>query len=524
MSMPKKREAFLKFLAALGIDLEITNRVANPMMFDERTGAVTLRLPESQMDAASDGLEILVLPEEPAPQEQPTPKPLPRPKPNPIVATKQNAFSTFSLNVSDVSFKLAAASLEQGKLPDPGSVRSEEFVNAFDYRDPAPASGEKLAFAWDRARDPFAHNRDLIRFSVQTAAAGREPGRALNLVVLLDNSGSMERVDRVMIVRQALRVLSQQLTDADTISVVAFARTPRLVVDGLAGNRTDELLGRVLNLNPQGGTNLEAAMDLAYATAQKHFSEKGNNRVILLTDGAANLGNVDPATLKRKVESFRGKGVALDCFGIGWEGYNDAMLETLSRNGDGRYGFLKRPETVNAEFADQLTGALRVAAKNVKAQIEFNPSRVISWRQIGYEKHQLKKEQFRDNKVDAAEIGAAESGTALYSIQVDPDGTGPIGVARLRFLNPATGGYEEKSWPLAHERNVPSLDRAAPSMRLAACAAIFAEWLARSPYAAEVSPEALAGMLGNAAERFAPDARPERLADMIRQARLFGAP
>ncbi len=306
--------------------------------------------------------------------------------------------------------------------------------------------------------------------------------------------------------------------------MVAFARTPRLVVDGLAGNRTDELLGRVLNLNPQGGTNLEAAMDLAYATAQRHFSEKGNNRVILLTDGAANLGNVDPAALKRNVEGFRGRGVALDCFGIGWEGYNDAMLETLSRNGDGRYGFLNRPETVNAEFADQLAGALRVAAKNVKAQIEFNPSRVISWRQIGYEKHQLKKEQFRDNKVDAAEIGAAESGTALYSIQVDPDGTGPIGVARLRFLNPATGGYEEKSWPLAHERNVPSLDRAAPSMRLAACAAIFAEWLARSPYAAEVSPEALAGMLGNAAERFAPDARPERLADMIRQARLFGAP
>ena len=458
-----------------------------------------------------------------APKPKPA-KPLPRAKPNPIVATKQNAFSTFSLNVSDVSFKLAAASLEQGRLPDPGSVRSEEFVNAFDYRDPAPSGNEKLAFAWERARDPFAHNRDLIRFSVQTAAAGREPGRALNLVVLLDNSGSMERVDRVMIIRQALRVLSQQLTDADKVSVVAFARTPRLVVDGLAGNRTDELLGRVLNLNPQGGTNLEAAMDLAYATAEKHFSEKGNNRVILFTDGAANLGNVDPAALRQKVESFRGKGVALDCFGIGWDGYNDAMLETLSRNGDGRYGFLNRPETVNAEFADQLAGALRVAAKNVKAQIAFNPSRVISWRQIGYEKHQLKKEQFRENKVDAAEIGAAEAGTALYSIQVDPNGTGPIGVARIRFLNPATGVYEEKSWPLAHEKSVPSLDQAAPSMRLAASAAMFAEWLAQSPYAAEVSPEALTGMLGDAAEHFAPDARPEGLANMIRQARLIGAP
>ncbi len=448
----------------------------------------------------------------------------PRAKPNPIVVTKQNAFSTFSLNVSDVSFKLAAASLEQGKLPDPGSVRSEEFVNAFDYRDPAPTGDEKLAFAWERARDPFAHNRDLIRFSVQTAAAGREPGRALNLVVLLDNSGSMERVDRVMIVRQALRVLSQQLTDADTISVVAFARTPRLVVDGLAGNRTDELLERILHLYPQGGTNLEAAMDLAYEIAQKRFSERGNNRVILLTDGAANLGNVDPVALKQKVETFRGKGVALDAFGIGWDGYNDALLETLSRNGDGRYGFLNQPETVNAEFADQLAGALRVAAKNVKAQIEFNPARVVSWRQIGYEKHQLKKEQFRDNRVDAAEIGAAEAGTALYSIQVDPQGSGPLGVARIRFLNPATGVYEEKAWPLAYEKQVPSLEQAAPSLRLAAGAALFAEWLAQSPYAAEVSPEALAGMLGDAAERLAPDARPARLADMIRQARLIGAP
>ncbi|MGY8655870.1 MAG: YfbK domain-containing protein [Verrucomicrobiia bacterium] len=456
----------------------------------------------------------------PAPPAKP--EPTPRAKPNPEVQAKDNPFSNFSLNVSDVSFKLAAASLEKGALPDPATIRSEEFVNAFDYRDPAPTGDAKLAFAFEQARDPFAHNRNLMRFAVQTAAFGREPGRPLNLVVLLDNSGSMERPDRVAIVREALRVLSGQLTEADRVSVVAFARTPRLCVDGLPGNQSEVLLSRVLDLNPQGGTNLEAALNAAYATAQKHFRENGNNRVILFTDGAANLGDIKPEALKQKVESFRAKGVALDCFGIGWDGYNDDLMETLSRNGDGRYGFLNDPAKVAVEFADQLAGSLRVAASNVKAQIEFNPARVVSWRQIGYEKHQLKKEQFRDNKVDAAEIGAAESGTALYSIQADPKGSGPIGVARIRFMNPATGRYEEQSWPLAYNRNSPTLDQAAPSIRLAACAAAFAEWLARSPYAAEVTPDALLGYLNEAVKNYALDARPRQLQSMIQHARLTG--
>src|SRR5207245_10384552 len=129
------------------------------------------------------------------------------PVPQPEVPTRENSFSTFSLNVSDVSFKLAAASLEKGQMPEPASVRSEEFINAFDYRDPEPAPGAPIAFAWERARYPFAQNRDLLRLSVKTAAAGRQPGRPLNIVLLLDNSGSMERADRVRIVREGLRVL-----------------------------------------------------------------------------------------------------------------------------------------------------------------------------------------------------------------------------------------------------------------------------------------------------------------------------
>src|SRR5439155_7757942 len=182
-----------------------------------------------------------------------------------------NAFSTFSMNVSDVSFKLAAASLETGQLPDAASIRSEEFINAFDYRDPEPPNGVPIGFAWERARYPFAQNRDLLRFSIKTAAQGRQAGRPLNLVLLLDNSGSMERADRVQIIHEALKVLATQLTAQDTLSVVTFARTARLWVDGVPGQRAAQLAEELSGLTPEGGTNIEEAMKLAYETARRHY-------------------------------------------------------------------------------------------------------------------------------------------------------------------------------------------------------------------------------------------------------------
>lgn len=425
------------------------------------------------------------------------------------------------MNVSDVSFKLAAASLERQRLPERASVRAEEFFNAMDYHDPAPTSDAKLAFAWERAAHPFAHNRDLIRFSIQTGASGREKGRPLNLVVLLDRSGSMERADRAAIVRQAMRSLAEKLTAQDRISVVAFARTPRLWVDGMRGGDPEALLARIDNLTPEGGTNLEAALDLGYEIAARHFRKEGVNRVILLTDGAANLGDVEPAALKLKAETKRRQGVALDCFGVGWDGYNDVLLEMLSRNADGRYGFLNDVREAGADFSEQLAGALRVAAADVKVQVEFNPNRVVSYRQIGYEKRQLKKEDFRDNSVDAAEIGAAESGTGVYSVQIDRNGVGPLGVVRVRFMNPATGLHEERSWTLFHRRNAPSLADSSASMRLAGCAALFAEWLAGSPYAGGVSLPELHACLGGTPETFANDPRPAQLRTMVRQAQMI---
>jgi Mg-chelatase subunit ChlD/uncharacterized protein involved in exopolysaccharide biosynthesis len=444
---------------------------------------------------------------------------VPLPVPQPEIHTRENAFSTFSLNVSDVAFKLAAASLEKGQMPEPASIRSEEFINAFDYRDPEAPAGVPVAFAWERARYPYAQNRDLLRFSIKTAAHGRQAGRPLNLVLLMDNSGSMERADRVAIIREALKVLASQLQPQDKLSVITFARTAQLRVDGVAGNQAAQVAEDIGGLTPEGGTNIEEAMNLAYQTALRHYLANGINRVVLLTDGAANLGNVEPELLMQKVEANRKQGVALDCFGIGWEGFNDDLLETLSRNGDGRYGFINSPEEAATEFAGQLAGALNVAASDVKVQVEFNPARVTAYRQIGYAKHQLTKEQFRDNTVDAAEIAAQEAGNALYVTEVNPAGQGPLGTVRVRFKVPGTSDYREHEWTVPFSGNAVAMEQGSPAMRLAATASAFSEWLASSPYATEVTPDTLLRYLSGVPEVYGADGRPKKLEWMIRQAK-----
>ena len=451
-----------------------------------------------------------------APIRQPAPN---TPLPQPEILTGSNAFSTFSLNVSDVSFKLAEASLQNGRLPDTASIRSEEFINAFDYRDPEAAPGQPMAFTSERARYPFAQNRELLRFAVKTAAAGRPSGRALNLVLLLDNSGSMERADRVAIIREALRVLAAQLQPQDTVSIVTFARTARLWADGLRGDQAGATLEQVGGITPEGGTNLEEAMRLAYATARRHYLPDGMNRVVLMTDGAANLGNVDPDAFKQKVDAQRQQGIALDCFGIGWEDLNDDLLELLSSNGGGRYAFLNSPEDVAKEFAAKLAGALQIAAADVKVQVEFNPARVISYRQIGYAKHQLTKEQFRDNTVAAGEIAAQEAGNALYTIETNPKGDGPVATVHVRYRIPGTQDYREHGWDVAYTGTAPALDQSTPAMRLAATASAFSEWLAASPYAQEVTLDELQKLLRGVPEIYGADDRPKQLETMLQAAK-----
>jgi hypothetical protein len=191
----------------------------------------------------------------------------------------------------------------------------------------------------------------------------------------------------------------------------------------------------------------------------------------------------------------------------------------LSRNGDGRYGFVNTPEEAATEFAGQLAGALHVAASDVKVQVEFNPARVTAYRQIGYAKHQLTKEQFRDNTVDAAEIAAQEAGNALYTVEVNPAGEGPLCIVRVRFKFPGTVVYREHEWAVPYNGGAVSMEQASPAMRLAASASSFSEWLVASPFAVEVTPDALLGYLSGVPDIYGADARPKKLEWMIRQAK-----
>ena len=433
--------------------------------------------------------------------------------------TADEPVSTFSLNVSDVSFKLAHASLQQGALPAPEAVRPEEFINALNYHD-IPSEGRlPVAVLTERARLDFGHQQEVLRISLKTRSSGRSAQQPMNLVVLLDNSGSMERPDRQIIVQRSLESLMSALAAHDRVSLITFARQPRLWAEALSPTEALARVNELTQVFPEGGTNLEAALETAYSIAAKNYQHKGKNRVILLTDGAANLGNTRGEALRTLVEFNRQSGIALDSFGIGFDGFEDERLEALTRNGDGRYAFLNSAEDVETNFLRQLTGALNVAAKNVKVQITFNPERVDRYRQIGYAKHQLKKEQFRDNRVDAAELAAEESGSALYLIATNPNGSGPVGELAIRFQSPETGRYEELSWPLPYSGPAADLEQVSAGTQLATAAAFFAERLADIPYSKSVPLGDLEAIVTRHTEAAAWDPAINELKGMIQQAR-----
>jgi hypothetical protein len=443
------------------------------------------------------------------------------PPPPPLEETSaaKEPFSTFSLHVSDVSFRLAQAALARGELPDPSRIRVEEFYNAFDYGDPAPAAGEKIVARIEQAAHPFLQQRNLVRIAMKVPAVGRGAGQPLRLTVLLDTSGSMEREDRAATVRRALGALTGLLAPNDRITLISFARQPRLLAEAVAGDQAGSLVRLAARTPAEGGTNLEEALKLGGELARRHHLAGAQNRIVVLTDGAANLGDADPERLSRAVVALRQQGIAFDACGVGLDGLDDAVLEALTRKGDGRYMVLNSPEAADANFAAKLAGAFRPAAENVKLQVRFNPARVANYRLIGFERHRLAAEDFRNDAVDAAELASEEAAVALYQVEVLPEGTGELGEVFVRFRDPASGGTVERSWTLAHEPGARAFDRATPTLQLAGTAALLAEKLRGGPGAEPVRLREIAGVMDAVRLRYANDPRIQDLATMFAQAR-----
>lgn len=431
-------------------------------------------------------------------------------------------FSTFSLHVSDVSFKLAQAALGQGQWPDATQIRMEDFVNAFDYRDPLPNENEKVACRMEQAIHPFLMQRNLLRVSMRTAATGRSQNTPLRLTLLLDNSGSMERPDRRQTVQRAFQTLTQQLSAADQITLISFANRPRLLADKVAGNQGESLLQLIENLPSEGGTNMEEALVLAHEKAAEQHLAGAQNRIVLLTDGAVNLGDANPDSLARLITQMRDSGIAFDAAGISAQDLNDHVLEALTRQGDGRYYLLDSAAEAGERFAAQIAGALRPSAQNVKVQIEFNPERVGRYQLLGFEKHRLNQQDFRNDQVDAAEMAAAEAGVAVYQFEIKPNGRGDVGSVSVRFRDVSTGHMVERRWPIPYESNASRLEHAAPSLQLAAAAGLFAAKLAGGPLADSVDLAQLQNVLTKLPERVAGQPRVQQLRSMIDQAKAIG--
>lgn len=429
------------------------------------------------------------------------------------------SFSTFSLHVSDVSFKLARAALAKGQWPDSEKVRVEEFVNAFDYGDPMPNKNEKVACRVEQSIHPFLQQRNLLRVSMRTAAAGRSSNTPLRLTLLLDNSGSMERVDRRQTLRRAFALLAQQLKPIDQVTLISFARRPRLLADKISGAQASQLVQIIENLPSEGGTNIQSALQLAFEKAREQQVDAAQNRIILLTDGAVNLGDANPDSLSQMITTMRDAGIAFDAAGIVADGLNDEVLEALSRQGDGRYYLLDSPESADDGFARQIAGALRPSAKNVKVQIEFNPNRVGRYKLLGFEKYRLNKEDFRNDTVDAAEMAAAENGVAVYQFEAKPDGEGDVGSVSVRFRDLSTGQMVENRWPIPYQADAPRADQSTPALRIATSAALFAAKLRGEPLGETVDLEILSDLLSSLPERYRNTNRIGQLQQMIQQAR-----
>ncbi len=479
-------------------------------------GVTTLR--ESlmdQLDKTNERLTRLQMQAPASAKSIPKPAPAPVPIPTDELSANAEAFSTFSLHVSDASFKVAKAALDRGERPDPESVRPEEFYNAFDYGDPTPAPGEPVACAIEQAAHPILPQRNLVRVAMRTGAAGRAASQPLALTVLLDHSGSMEREDRHEGLNQAIVQLASLLKAGDTITVAGFSRTPRLMADRLPGERAKELIDIVRNTPSEGGTNLEEALKLGGDLALRQKNPAAQNRIVLLTDGAANLGNAKPEDLADRIRALRQQGISFDAAGLGAGGVNDRMLETLTRDGNGRYYLIDQPSDADANFAKQLAGAFRPAAENVKVQVHFNPARVGRYKLIGFEKHRLKTEDFRNDKVDAAELAAEEAGVALYQVETLPLGTGEIGEASVRFKDTSTGQMVEQTWTIPYDEKAAAFDQAAPSMQLASLAALAAEKLRGGPLAEATDFQSLTPQVAKVRAHYSTSKKVGDLIEMI---------
>lgn len=419
---------------------------------------------------------------------------------NPIHSVAETPVSTFSADVDTGAYANVRRLLNQGRLPPEGAVRLEEMVNYFPYNYALPSDGSPFGVTTELAASPWNPHTRLLRIGIKASDRAVAELAPANLVFLVDVSGSMDRREGLPRVKSTLKLLVDQLREQDRVSLVVYAGESRVVLEPTSGREKAKIRTAIEQLTAGGSTAGASGIELAYQMAQQAFIPKGINRILLATDGDFNVGISDFDSLKQMAVDKRKTGISLTTLGFGVDNYNEHLMEQLADAGDGNYAYIDNLREARKVLVDQLGSTLAVVAKNVKLQVEFNPAQVSEYRLLGYENRALKREDFSNDKVDAGEIGAGHTVTALYEIvptgekgwleplrygktdAVVSEKKGELAMLRVRYQKPEGGKSLLIERPIASQ-----VAPASEDLRFAAAVAAFSQQLKDGRYTGDFS-------------------------------------
>ena len=335
---------------------------------------------------------------------------------NPFESPKTAPLSTFSIDVDNAAYTNIRRFLNNGQPVPKDAVRVEEMVNFFKYQYPQPVDEHPFSINTEYSQSPWNAKHKLLRIGLQGKNIPTYNLPASNLVFLIDVSGSMSDENKLPLLKESMKVLVKELRAKDKVSIVVYAGAAGVVLEPTSGEDKETIIEAFDNLNAGGSTAGGEGIELAYQLAKQNFIKDGNNRVILATDGDFNVGKSSDADMEDLIEEKRKSGIFLTVLGYGMGNYKDSKMEILADKGNGNYAYIDNIQEANRFLGREFKGSLFAIAKDVKIQIEFNPKHVQAYRLIGYENRKLKAEDFKNDAVDAGELGSGHTVTALYEI------------------------------------------------------------------------------------------------------------
>ena len=444
---------------------------------------------------------------------------------NPFIDTEDDNFSTFAMDVDTASYTVMRRYLRDGNLPPTDAIRAEEFVNAFDYNY-TPPKDDAFAVLMEGAPSKFGEGKrlQLLRVGIQGRVIPDTDRKDAILTFVVDVSGSMNMENRLGLVKRALTLLVDQLRPTDKVGIVVYGSDARVVLKHTGIDNREYIIDAINQLHSEGSTNAEAGLQMGYKLALKNSKSDCINRVILCSDGVANVGNTGPDAILKTIGNYVKEGVTLTTVGFGMGNYNDVLMEQLANKGNGSYAYVDTFKEAKRVFVENLTGTLQVIAKDAKIQVEFNPNTVSRFRLIGYENRALAHEDFRKDDVDAGEVGSGHSVTALYEIKLQEDAVGKLATVFIRHENPDTQKVTEVNKTISTDQLKQSYEDASAEFQLAGAVVEFAEILRGSYWAKEGSlatvQETIEGVLQEIVSKTPQQKeRKEELLKLVRKAR-----